>query len=59
MWDGGRPPSPSPRAEPSHRLTSGSWDNTDAGYHSADSWDATNPRQDASSCAGEKGTISW
>jgi len=48
--DGGSRPSPSPRAEPRHRLTSDSWDNADAGYHAADSRDGTSAGQDAGSC---------
>lgn len=50
MRDGGRQPSTSPRTEPRHHLTSGSWDNTDAGYHSANSRDGASPGQDTGSC---------
>lgn len=50
LWDGRRQPSPSPRAKPLHHLTSDSWDNADAGYHSANSRDDTSPGQDTGSC---------
>lgn len=35
---------------PPHHFTSGSWDNANTRYHPANSWYATNSRQDTSSC---------
>lgn len=39
-----------PLPKPPHHFTSGSWDNANARYHPANSWDATNSGQDTSSC---------
>lgn len=53
MWDKGRRPSPSLRAEVSLRLTSNSWDTADADA-GRDSRDAANPGQDTGSCRREQ-----